>query len=55
MAPTIERIELLCREGNTGALRLYQRLGFVIEGRFVRRVRLRDGTIEDDLAMAKRL
>ena len=55
MAPPIERIELLCREGNGGALRLYQRLGFVIEGRFHRRVRLKDGTVEDDLAMAKRL
>jgi len=48
-------IELLCREGNGGALRLYRRLGFVIEGRFHRRVRLKDGTVEDDLAMAKRL
>jgi putative acetyltransferase len=55
MAPPIERIELLCREGNDGALRLYQRLGFVIEGRFPKRVRLSDGTLEDDLAMGKRL
>ncbi|HEY0437459.1 MAG TPA: GNAT family N-acetyltransferase [Phenylobacterium sp.] len=55
MAPPIERIELLCREGNVGALALYQRLGFAIEGRFARRVRLKDGTVEDDLAMAKRL
>jgi ribosomal protein S18 acetylase RimI-like enzyme len=53
LTPKIERIELMCREGNLGALRLYQRLGFVIEGRFTRRVRLADGTIEDDLAMAK--
>ncbi len=55
MTPPIERVELLCREGNTGALRLYLRLGFVLEGRFPRRVRLKDGTVEDDLAMAKRL
>ena len=53
MAPPIERIELMCREGNTHAVRLYQRLGFVIEGRFPKRVRLADGTVEDDLAMAK--
>jgi putative acetyltransferase len=53
MSPPIERIELLCREGNGGAVRLYQRLGFVIEGRFHRRVRLKDGTVEDDLAMGK--
>jgi ribosomal protein S18 acetylase RimI-like enzyme len=53
LTPRIARVELLCREGNAHALRLYQRLGFVIEGRFSRRVRLTDGTIEDDLAMAK--
>jgi ribosomal protein S18 acetylase RimI-like enzyme len=51
LSPAIERVELLCREGNTGALRLYERLGFVVEGRFPRRVRLKDGTVEDDLAM----
>ena len=55
MAPPIERIELLCREGNAGAFALYQRLGFILEGRFTRRVRLKDGTVEDDLAMAKLL
>lgn len=53
LSPRIERIELMCREGNLGAVQLYQRLGFVIEGRFQRRVRLADGTVEDDLAMAK--
>jgi len=55
MAPPIERVELMCREGNAHAVRLYQRLGFVIEGRFPKRVRLADGTVEDDLAMGKRL
>jgi putative acetyltransferase len=53
LTPRIERIELMCREGNLNAVRLYQRLGFVIEGRFQGRVRLKDGTVEDDLAMAK--
>ena len=53
LSPKVERIELMCREGNLSAVQLYQRLGFVIEGRFQRRVRLADGTIEDDLAMAK--
>jgi len=53
LTPTIERVELMCREGNLGALRLYERLGFVVEGRFPRRVRLQDGTVEDDLAMGK--
>jgi ribosomal protein S18 acetylase RimI-like enzyme len=49
----LTRVELMCREGNHRAVRLYQRLGFAIEGRFVRRVVLADGTVEDDLAMAK--
>jgi ribosomal protein S18 acetylase RimI-like enzyme len=53
LTPKIERVELLCRHGNARAVRLYRRLGFVIEGRFPRRVRLPDGTIEDDLAMAR--
>lgn len=55
LTPRIERVELFCREGNAGALRLYERLGFTLEGRFPRRVRLRDGTVEDDLAFAKLL
>jgi len=55
LTPRIERVELMCRDGNLAAVRLYQRLGFVIEGRFQSRVRLADGTVEDDLAMAKLL
>jgi ribosomal protein S18 acetylase RimI-like enzyme len=53
LTPRIEWVELLCCRGNARAVRLYRRLGFVIEGRFPRRVRLPDGTIEDDLAMAR--
>ena len=53
MTPAIERIELAVREGNPGALRLYQRMGFVIEGRHPGRVRLPDGTVETDITMAK--
>ena len=53
LEPKVERIELFCRAGHSHALRLYQRLGFVIEGRLVRRVRLANGTVEDDLMMAK--
>jgi putative acetyltransferase len=50
--PPVARIELFAREGNAAAIRLYQRMGFKIEGRFEGRVRLPDGTIEDDVAMA---
>jgi putative acetyltransferase len=52
LSPAITRIELMAREGNDGAIRLYQRLGFRIEGRFAGRVHLPDGTVEDDIAMA---
>jgi ribosomal protein S18 acetylase RimI-like enzyme len=50
--PPAWRIELAAREGNTGAIRLYERLGFQAEGRLVGRVRLPDGLIEDDIPMA---
>jgi ribosomal protein S18 acetylase RimI-like enzyme len=53
LLPKVERIELMVREGNLGAVRLYERLGFAIEGRFARRVRLKDGVVETDLAMTK--
>ena len=55
LTPRIERVELMCRHGNTGAVRLYERLGFRLEGRFPGRVRLPDGAVEDDLAMCKAL
>jgi putative acetyltransferase len=51
--PPIERIELVVRHGLTHAIRLYERVGFVAEGRFARRFRLVDGSYEDDLPMAK--
>jgi ribosomal protein S18 acetylase RimI-like enzyme len=43
LRPPVTRIELFAREGNAGAIRLYQRVGFKIEGRFEGRVRLPDG------------
>lgn len=53
LAPRIERVELLVREGLTHAIRLYERAGFRIEGRFERRFRLTDGTYEADLQMVR--
>lgn len=52
MDPPIERIELFVHEGNPDARRLYERLGFRVEGRMPGRVRLDDGRTFDDLAMA---
>jgi putative acetyltransferase len=53
--PAIESVELGVRAGHVRAIALYERLGFVVEGRFARRVRLPDGTVEDDLAMTLHL
>lgn len=55
LRPRVERVELMAREGNAGAVRLYQRLGFAIEGRMEGRVRLPDGTVEADLCMGMSL
>jgi len=48
------KVELLVRATNERAIRLYRALGFVEEGRFRDRVRLPDGTLVDDIAMAWR-
>lgn len=52
LTPKVERVELVVREGLTHAIRLYERVGFRLEGRFERRFRLPDGTYEADLPMA---
>lgn len=51
--PVVTGVELTARSGNTGALRLYERLGFKAEGRLLGRVKLPDGSIEDDIPMAR--
>ncbi|MFT4251536.1 MAG: GNAT family protein [Caulobacter sp.] len=51
MDPPIVRVELNAGAGNAGALRLYERLGFKVEGRLEKRGRLPDGTFEDDITM----
>lgn len=47
----VEKIELNVRAINTRAIRLYQKLGFTIEGRIRNRMKLNDGRITDDLEM----
>ena len=51
MTPPVGRIELWTGAANLGAQRLYQRLGFGIEGRMIGRGRLPDGTVDDDIVM----
>ena len=51
-SPRVGKIELLVRATNERAIRLYSKLGFVEEGRFKNRVRLPDGNLVDDIAMA---
>lgn len=50
----MERVELRVFSNNTGAIRLYERFGFVTEGRQVNAVRLADGYV-DIIFMAKLL
>jgi ribosomal protein S18 acetylase RimI-like enzyme len=46
------KIELLVRAENEGAVALYRKHGFTVEGRLAGRVRLDSGRLVDDLAMA---
>lgn len=48
----VGKIELLVRSTNTRAIALYRRFGFTREGRLAGRVRLPNGKLIDDLAMA---
>jgi ribosomal protein S18 acetylase RimI-like enzyme len=50
--PAVEKIELLVRASNEAAIALYRKLGFVEEGRLVKRLKFDDGTYLDDVAMA---
>jgi putative acetyltransferase len=49
--PPVGRIELWTGADNLGAQRLYERLGFRIEGRMPGRGRHPDGRLEDDIVM----
>jgi putative acetyltransferase len=49
--PPVRRIELGTGADNLGAQRLYERLGFQVEGRMPGRGRHPDGRVEDDIVM----
>jgi tRNA (Thr-GGU) A37 N-methylase/ribosomal protein S18 acetylase RimI-like enzyme len=49
--PNVEKIELNVRAVNLRAIRLYQKLGFNIEGRIRHRIRTTDSRYMDDLQM----
>lgn len=51
LSPPVHRIELWTGAANLGAQRLYERLGFKVEGRMIGRGRYPDGRIEDDIVM----
>jgi putative acetyltransferase len=50
-APRIEKVELRVRSGNDRALGLYRALGFVEEGRLVKRIKLGPTRYLDDISM----
>ncbi|WP_406661007.1 GNAT family N-acetyltransferase [Methanolobus sp. ZRKC3] len=50
--PHILRVELVAKEGNSGAVEFYKKLGFVEEGRMEKRILRDDGTFEADIPMA---
>lgn len=50
--PHIARVELQARASNERGLRLYESLGFVLEGRLERRIRSAHGELEADVIMA---
>lgn len=50
--PEVARVELESRSSNQKSIGLYERLGFVQEGRMKNKTRNSDGTFEDSLLMA---
>jgi ribosomal protein S18 acetylase RimI-like enzyme len=49
--PDIGKVQLVTRESNVRALRLYESLGFRIEGRLEMQIRTPDGNYEADIPM----
>lgn len=50
--PKVERVELRVRASNTRAIALYKKLGFIEEGRLIKRLKIGPGSYLDDIAMA---
>lgn len=50
--PEVQRVELMVRESNSKAIKLYHTLGFAIEGKMHSRVKNLDGLLEADIPMA---
>jgi RimJ/RimL family protein N-acetyltransferase len=50
--PQVQKVELIVRSTNGRARRLYEKFGFIEEGRFRNRIRLADGSYIDDITMA---
>ena len=46
------RVELVTQESNAKALKLYKSVGFVIEGRFEKRIRMYNHELDADIPMA---
>jgi RimJ/RimL family protein N-acetyltransferase len=53
--PTIKKVGLAVQADNSGAIALYEKHGFVIEGRRIREIRLGPGDYRDDLLMYRLL
>lgn len=49
--PGILRVELIAKESNHAAMSLYISLGFIEEGRMVKRIKRPDGNLEDDVLL----
>lgn len=50
-SPAVEKIELHVRSSNSRAIALYRKLGFQEEGRWRRRVKVKEGVYLDDVLM----
>jgi putative acetyltransferase len=50
--PDVTRVELVTQETNLRALRLYEGMGFIREGRLAGRIRAPDGSLDADIPLA---